>query len=198
MPRRLRLTVTGSNVTEPEPLASSATCFGAPTGMLSTCSFTLVAGSALSVRLITPAVTVTRSWFENVERAKVTPVTPTFGLSITAFTGIGVSTAPAGSRAPSPPCQPPRWKSLISTASRRGSDESDNMLPATFSAGPYRVAPAPGFAVDSAADSLLASDDDRTRMSAPDENRTSDARSDALTLRSASSAAARACAHRSP
>ena len=42
------------------------------------------------------------------------------------------------------------------------------------------------------------SGDDRTRMSAPEENSTSEARSDAFSPRSASSAALRACAHRSP
>ena len=48
----------------------------------------------------------------------------------------GVSTAPSGICTPSPPCQPPRWKSVIRIASRRGSADSPRMLPASFNAGP--------------------------------------------------------------
>src|SRR3989442_1450487 len=52
-------------------------------------------------------------------------------------------------------------------ASRRGSVDSLRMLPATFNAGAYRVAPADGSAVAIAACSRPRSDVDRTATSAP-------------------------------
>ena len=127
-------TVTGSNVIDAEPDASTASgcvCTGRPP--ISSDNWPPVSDRML--RLTTTAVTATRSWFENVDRANDTAVTDTFGASSLPPIVTGVTVAPAGSRAPSSPRQPPRWKSLISTTSRRGSGDSARMLPATLSAG---------------------------------------------------------------
>jgi hypothetical protein len=66
------------------------------------------------------------------------------------------------------------------------------MLPASFSAGPYRVAPAPAsiFAID--ASSRPRSDVERTATSAFAENKTIDPRSDGRKPFTTSRAAARA------
>ena len=72
------------------------------------------------------------------------------------------------------------------------------MPPATFSAGAYRVAPEPGLAAEIAADKGERSIDARTAMSAPDENRTTDPRSDPDILLISASAAERARSQRSP
>ncbi len=93
---------------------------------------TFVAGWA--PLLETPAVTVTRSWPENADRANVTDGTET--LVVSEATDAVVSVMPSGKRASSAPPQPLFWKSLIRTASCRFSDDRARMLSASFSAGP--------------------------------------------------------------
>ncbi len=78
------------------------------------------------------------------------------------------------------------------TTSRRGSVDSATTLPATFSAGENLVAASPGFAVATAAFRRSFSDVDRSWMSAPEENNTSDPRSEALSLSNSARAAAMA------
>ncbi len=67
---------------------------------------------------------------------------------------------------------------MIRIASRRGSADSLRMLPASFSAGPYRVAPAPGWIPVTAASSRLRSDVERSATSAFDAKNTTEPRSD--------------------
>src|SRR6185436_9698812 len=95
------------------------------------------------------------------------------------------------------PRQPTRWKSLMMTTSRLGSVVSARMPPATFNAGAYRVAPAPGLAAAMAADNGERSIEARTAMSAPDENSTTEPRSEPDILLIASWAAERARSQRS-
>ena len=111
---------------------------------------------------------------------------------------MGVSIAPSGSRTPSLPCQPPRWKSVMRIASRLGSADSLRMLPASLSAGPYRVAPAPGCTPLTAASSRPLSAADRSATSVDVEKKTSDARSDDDNPLIAFCAAPIALAHLSP
>ena len=90
--------------------------------------------SAASPLLVMPAVTATRSWPENAERAKVTDGTET--LAVSEATEVVVSVVPSGNRASSELPQPPFWKSLMSTASRRLTVDRLRMLSASFNAGP--------------------------------------------------------------
>jgi hypothetical protein len=94
---------------------------------------TLATGA--SPLLLSPAVTVMRSWPENDARAKVTD-----GTARLATPGDDTETTltvmPSGKRTSSEPLQPLRWKSLISTASRRLIAERLRMLSASFKAGP--------------------------------------------------------------
>src|SRR5262245_27797119 len=62
------LIVTGSKVTDADPPGSTFSGLFA-TGMPAVSSATLLPETARSVRLVTTAVTVRRSWLENVERA---------------------------------------------------------------------------------------------------------------------------------
>ena len=121
-----------------------------------------------------------------------------FALSAGPPTVTGVSVLPAGRRAPSSPRHPLRWKSLMRMASFRGSGDSARMLPATFNAGPNRVAAGVGIAVSIDAIKRSFSAVDRSAMSAPDEKSTTEPRSDAPSLLIASRAAAFARSHRSP
>ena len=126
--------VTGANVVDVEALASTlARCVWIARPLIS--SVTSTPFSALLPWLARPAVTITRSWFEKVDRSSATGVTETLAVSASPIV-TGVSTAPSGSRTPSAPRQPPRWKSVISTTSRRGCVDSPRMLPASFRAGP--------------------------------------------------------------
>jgi hypothetical protein len=127
--------------------------------------------------LVTPPVTVTRSCSEKVDRCSDTGVMLRFEILLSLI-GRGLNVTPSGSRTPSAPCQPVRWKSEIMITSRRGSVDSLAMLPASFSAGPYRVAPAPGLPVPTAAVNRLRSGVDLSATSAADEKKTIDARSD--------------------
>ncbi|MNC88375.1 hypothetical protein D3C83_41840 [compost metagenome] len=78
------------------------------TGMPPTSSVIVWPLTGRSVRLVSPAVTVTRSWLENDDRASDAAVTLTFVRSAAALTGTGVSSVPSGRRVPSSPRQPPR------------------------------------------------------------------------------------------
>src|SRR3954452_23991420 len=85
--------------------------------------------------LLRPAVTVRRSCPENEARANATDGTARFALPGEA-TDTVLTVIPSGKRTSSEPVQPLRWKSLISTASRRLIGDRARMLSASFSAGP--------------------------------------------------------------
>ena len=88
-------------------------------------------------RLVSRAATWIRSRPEKYSRSKSTPATLTFAAAASSPpTGIGVSTVPCGNRTPTALSTPARWKSLISTASRRGRSELSKMPSASFRAGP--------------------------------------------------------------
>jgi hypothetical protein len=128
------VSVTGANVVDEDALASTFTrCVWMPRPLTSSVTSTLA--SAFAPWFITPAVTITRSWSENVDRSIATGVTATLAVSLSPML-TGVRMAPSGSLTPSAPRQPPRWKSVTSTTSRRGSVDSARMLPASLSTGP--------------------------------------------------------------
>ena len=88
-------------------------------------------------RLVSRAATWIRSRPEKYSRSKSTPATLTLApVASSSPTGIGVSTVPCGNRTPTALSTPARWKSLISTASRRGRSELSKIPSASFRAGP--------------------------------------------------------------
>ena len=93
---------------------------------------TPVAGSV--PRLVTPPVIVARSWPS--KRARRTAAGATDRLMVLPSpTATGENVVPAGRRWSSLGVHPFFWKSVISTTSRRGRDDSATIVPATLSAG---------------------------------------------------------------
>ena len=90
--------------------------------------------AGVAPRLVTPPVTVTRSWPSKRPRRTATGATERLGAS-TSPTDTGEKVVPAGSRWSSVGAQPFFWKSLMSTTSLRGRVDSTAIVPATFSAG---------------------------------------------------------------
>ena len=125
-------TVNGAKVIDVDERGATVTAFDSSSRPSTDSTTGTLAGC--SPRLVIPAVTATRSWPENADRAKVTDGTET--LAVSAATDIVVSVMSSGKRASSALPQPPFWKSLISTASRRLSADWLRMLSASFSAGP--------------------------------------------------------------
>ena len=113
---------------------------GTVTGLLSICrpSISSETGTLLTASVpvfCTPAVTVMRSWPENIAREKLIDGTERLPVEGDATETV-VSLMPSPRWTSSAPVQPERWKSEMSTASRRGSADCDRMLSASFSAGP--------------------------------------------------------------
>jgi len=120
--------------TEPDACAATLAC----SVWISWPSMVSVTGtffSASSPLLLRPAVTVMRSCPENDARAKLTDGTARLAVFGDATeTVLSVISSPK--RTSSDPLQPLRWKSLISTVSRRLIGDRVRMLSASFSAGP--------------------------------------------------------------
>ena len=175
-------------VTDPDACAATVVC----SVWISWPSIVSVTGtffSASSPLLLRPAVTVMRSWPENEARAKLTDGTARLAVFGDATETV-FSVIDSPNRTSSDPLQPLRWKSLISTASRRLIGERLRMLSASLSAGPYRVAPDPTLAALTADVRRVRSEVARMFSSAFLLNRTSVARSSAprprTTVRAAS------------
>ncbi len=189
-------TATGANVVDADWLAPTSTvavCTTRPS--ISSCSDTR--GTAVALRLSTPAVTTTRSCPSNGARCSDTGVTARFTPS-PAGTGTGSSTAPPGRRSVSSGCHPARWKSETSITTLRGNSDSASRLPASLMAGPYLVDPAPGAAALISATTRDRSGVERSTTSAWSPNSTSDTRSAGVTSERAPAASCCARAHVSP
>jgi hypothetical protein len=167
-------TVNGAKVTDVDARGAIDTVFDS-ISRPSTDSTTGTLATGWSPLFETPAVTATRSCPEKADRAKVTEGTETLDVS-----DMVVSVMPSGNRASSALPQPPFWKSLIKTASRRLSADCPRMLSASFSAGPNRVASELTFAASIAASSRARSDVARMFSSAFRPNSTSVALSSAV------------------